>query len=95
MGYNILENDFLNKLQRSFYAILNHENLATTTRLTEIINQGRCRAIPPETKVLQWLDDEDELISMSFPAILDLKSDYIKNKAIFTIVDGETVSLSS
>jgi hypothetical protein len=73
MGYNILEYDYQNKLEKSLRASLKQENCASTTHLVNIVDQSRCRAIPPETKILRWLNEEDKTISISLVITIEIK----------------------
>lgn len=58
----------LNSLQISNYASLDH--------LENVVNNGRFRLLSFEQNLLQWVDENNEMISISFPAILDLEGCY-------------------
>ena len=95
MGYNLLETELENKLERSLRKILQQENSASTSQMVNIIENSRCRTISPDDEILYWMNEENETMSMSFAAILDLEGDYVRSRMNITIINGEPVSILS
>ena len=83
MGYRYsdsLENERRLKFIESFNTLLKKENCASTRRLVKIIEGGRFQLISSENEdnKLRFLDEENEIVSISFPAILDLKGNHTR-----------------
>ena len=79
MGYSyrdMLENnsrgDFIDFRQN----ILQTSNCASIDHLQNVVDIGRFRLLPSQRNVLQWVDERNEMLSISFPAILDLDGAY-------------------
>ena len=96
MGYNLLETELENKLERSLRKI-QQENSASTSQLVNIIRSrnSHCRAISPDDKILYWMNEENETMSMSFAAILELEGDHLQSRMNITIINGEPVCILS
>ena len=56
--------------------VLQTSNCASIDHLQNVVNIGRFRLLPSERNILQWVDERNEMISISFLAILDLNGAY-------------------
>ena len=99
MGYHYsdsLKNEHRLKLVESFNMMLKRENCASTRRLVKIIECGRFQLISSENEdnKLRFFDEENEIVSISFPAILDLKGNHTRIQSFPFNRNEESVSFS-
>ena len=72
MGYSYWDSFEKNSQSISLHNALQKPNCASTNHLEHIIDNGRFRHLPCEQNTLQWVNNNNEIISIAFPAILDL-----------------------
>ena len=97
MGYSHFDspkNESEGKLANSLFTVLKRDNCASFTRLDFFVNRGRFRLLNVEDdeKSLYYIDEEEEMISMSFPARLNLKGVYSQIDFSSSKRNGEFVS---
>ena len=97
MGYSLFDsamNKNEGKLANSLLTVLKRDNCASFSRLIFFVNRGRFRLLNVEDdeKTLYYIDEEDEMITMSFPARLNLKGAYSRTEFSSFERNGEFVS---
>ena len=63
-------------LNRSLHIALQNSGCASLKSLEEIVENGHFHFLPFERNKLQWVDEKKEVISICFPAILDLDGQF-------------------
>ena len=96
MGYSHFDspkNESEGKLANSLFTVLKRDNCASFTRLDFFVNRGRFRLLNVEDdeKSLYYIDEEEEMISMSFPARLNLKGVYSQKDHNFSKVINSSI----
>ena len=97
MGYNYsysLQNEYEKKVIESLFLMLRRENCASLSQLINFIDCGRFRffCFEDNEKTLRYVNQNDETIFMSFPAILNLKGVYSDLQYSSSDGIGESVS---
>ena len=75
--------------------MLRRDNCASTTQLVDFIERGRFQmfCLDDEEKTLRYVDEEEKMLFLSFPAILNLKGAYSHIQCSTSKGNEETVSL--
>ena len=76
MGYSYWDSFEKNSQSIALHNALQKSNCASTNHLEHIINSGRFRHLSCEQNTLQWVNNNNEIISIAFPAILDLDGSF-------------------
>ena len=77
MGYSdSFEFECQSNMDHSLHVVLQRSNCASILHLENVIENGRFRVVSSQRNRLQWVDERNEIISISFPAVLDLYGDY-------------------
>lgn len=97
MGYryfDIFKDEYEGKLAESLFTMMKRDNSASRSWLQNFVNRGRFRltSMEDDEKILCYVDEEEELISISFPAILALKGAYSEIQFTSLERNGATVS---
>ena len=97
MGYNysyLLENEHEKKLTESLFSVLKRDNCASLSRLVNFLDRGRFRIIclEDDEKTLRYVNENDETIFMSFPAVLNMRGVY--SDIHYSVSDGNGESVS-
>ena len=74
-------------LNRSLHTALQNSSCASLKNLEEFVENGHFHFLPFERNKLQWVNEKKEVISICFPAILDLDG-------LFTSLSSNFVSFS-
>ena len=63
-------------LNRSLHTALQNSSCASLKKIEEVVENGHFHFLPFERNKLQWVDEKKEVISICFPAILDLDGQF-------------------
>ena len=63
-------------LNRSLNTALQNSSCASLKKIEEVVENGHFHFLPFERNKLQWVDEKKEVISICFPAILDLDGQF-------------------
>ena len=74
--WDSFENTSQFNLNQLLHNALQRTNLASMNHLEDVIDNGRFRQIPLTRNMLQWVDQRNEVISISFPAILNKEGNF-------------------
>ena len=84
MGYSdSFEFECQLNMDHSLQVVLQRSNCASIVHLKNVIENGWFHVVSSQRNRLQWVDERNEMISISFPAVLDLDGDYtVGNKSV-------------
>jgi hypothetical protein len=96
MGYSHLktvDQTTQSKLNEILHAVLRDCNCENLDMWVEsIIQSGHFRVVSDKEESLYCVDENDDLLSMTFPAMLDVKGEYSRISPYFSLENYDKVS---
>ena len=74
--WDSFENTSQSNYNQSLNNALQRTNLVSMNHLEDVIDNGRFRQVPSTQNMLQWVNERNEVISISFPAILNMEGEF-------------------
>ena len=74
--FNSFENNSQSNINHFLHNALQKPNCVSTNYAEYVIDNGHFQLVPFETSKLQWVNESNEVISISFPAIIDLEGNF-------------------
>lgn len=74
--FDSFENNSQSNINHFLHNALQKPNCASMNYAEYVIDNGHFQLVPFETSKLQWVNERNEVISISFPAIIDLEGNF-------------------